>query len=401
MQYHYVAYNLDEGIVKGRVEARNTEEAEAEVSRLGYNSLQITKSLRMPSAEKMFPSIYKVGNGELINFCRHMATMVSNGANLQQSLVMLQSETRNRAMRKTLISIAKAVDEGSTLSAAMSEHPTVFNEMFVNLVQVGELTGDITPALNQLGDSMAQSAEAKGRIMKALMLPAINLLLAGVMLIITMTVIMPKILSNFDDVDVPLMMRLANGGIEAIKANWIALGIGIIVIAISISLLLRIHKVKYRFDYYKTKIPVVGHLLVFNEMARFSSAVAMLMNSGITLADALNLGVRGTGNVAIKTAFADAEDNLISGESFADTLKRHPVLPHMWVELVVVGEQTNSLGKTLTGLAKSYSDMVESKVTNLVAVLDPITTVAVGAVVMFIALSNIQIIQSSMSALTD
>ena len=73
----------------------------------------------------------------------------------------------------------------------------------------------------------------------------------------------------------------------------------------------------------------------------------------------------------------------------------------MWVELVVVGEQTNSLGKTLTGLAKSYSDMVESKVTNLVAVLDPITTVAVGAVVMFIALSNIQIIQSSMSALTD
>lgn len=399
MQYQYVAYNLSEGIVKGSVDARNEEEAYAAVIRLGFKTLEVTQARKLPGMEQLFPSMYKVGNGDLVRFCRHTATMIGSGASLPQALNMLQSETSNRVMRNILIEIMTSIDAGLTLSEAMAEHPIVFNELFINVVQVGELTGDLAPSLEQLADVMEQGAEAKGQVFKSLMMPAFNMVMAGIMLLMTMTVIMPKILRNIADSDVPIVMKVSLALTDGVKENFIVIIVGAIIAIVILKLAFRLPTVRYQFDVLKTKIPLVGSMIVYAEISRFSSTMALLLNSGIVLADAISLATKGSGNAAFQRAFDEAEYDMLRGEAFTEALRRHSVIPRMWVELVVVGEESNSLPKAMGDLAETYQKQLQGQLGTVLAILDPLATVVVGLVVALVAITNIQVVQASSGSL--
>ena len=399
MQYNYVAYNLDEGLVKGRIDAKDDNGAWSEVEKLGHKPLRIGPVWKKPGREQLFPSLYKVKSGHLIGFTRQLATMISNGASLQRTLQMLQSEAGNPQLERVIGDIREAVDQGEPVSAALSQHPTVFDPLYVSVVQIGEFTGNLGNALNQLADMMERSKEAGARVMKTMMMPVMNMGMAGMMMLLNVFLILPPIFESFDDADVPIMMRVTYGTRDFLFANPIQ-------VAVTLVVLIAAYKIAGRyqsFNYWKARMivntPIMGSLIVSGELSRFSRTMGMMLESGVSLSESLELGISGAKNHAVRQAFLDAQEGLMSGQGMASALASHKVLPRMWVELVMIAEESNTLGPTMSGLADTYQQQQESQVGTIVAILDPVSTLAVGGVVLLIFTSVMGPVMSQMESI--
>ena len=401
MRFNYVAYNIAQGVVKGQVEARDQAEARAEVVRGGYKPLRVTPSRRLPSLEDLFPSLFGVGTGVLIRLCRQLATMVSSGGNLLRVLEMLQSENSNRVMRRVLEAIRRKVDEGGALSEALAEHPKVFSPLFVSVVEVGEYTGQLGPALDQMANILEKEHEAKQKAMRTMMYPMAIIGLSMVTLGVLMTVALPPLLKVFDQMgtQVPLMTRIAMTLLGGVKGNFPKIFLALITLGTAFWLVRRIPRMRYWLDAAQIRAPLMGSLILAGELSRFSRTMAMLLEAGVSLAAALQQGMSGCKNLVLRRAFADAEESLMSGHGLTEALRRHPILPTIFVELMMIGEESNSLRRTMGDAADAYQKQLDQRLDSILGMLEPAATVVVAAIVAFIAFSMFLPIYSGLNAI--
>ena len=389
MQFNYVAYTMDRGVVKGKIDAENEQEARQEVSRQGFKALEIKRARQTPGLEELFPSVFKVGTSALVRFSRQLSTMIRGGSSLQRALQMLQSESGNRVMRRILGEVGKSVDQGTSLSQAFARHPTVFNARYVSVVEVGEHTGSLASSLEQLADALAREHEAIQKFKRTLMMPLFTMSASILMLILMMTVMLPPLLDAFSSrgADVPLITQIAMAIVGAVSGNLLWIAISLAVVGLIYWALRRVSTALSWMHLMQTRMPVFGSLIVARELAQFSRTNAMLLEAGVPLSSSLPLGISGCKNRAITAAFIEGQDSLLSGHGFTEALSRHSVMPRLWVELVAIGEENNVMGSTLTDLADAYEQEVENKLGTILALAEPMSTFLVGGVVLFMALS--------------
>ena len=390
MQYSYVAYTLEQGVVKGNVDADTEAEARQEIDLQGLKPLEVKLSRQAPGLEQLFPSIFKVGTGQLVRFSRQLATMTRGGSSLQRALQMLQSETSNRVLRRLLADVRKRVDQGSSLSAALARHPIVFNARYISVVEVGEHTGSLASSLEQLAEALSREHEAIQKFKRTLMMPIFTMGASVLMLILMMIVMLPPLLDAFESkgASVPLITKIAMVMVGLIHGNLLI----IVVVVMFVSGVLywalrRIPAVFFWMHRVQTGLPILGALIVAKELAQFSRTNAMLLDAGVPLSSSLPLGITGCKNRAITAAFVDGEQSMLTGHGFTEALARHSVLPRLWVELVAIGEENNVMGETLSDLASAYEQEVENRLGTILALAEPMSTFAVGEVVLFMALS--------------
>ena len=401
MFYNYVAYTLEDGLIKGKIEADTEGEARGAVARQGYKVLRIAPSRSIPGLDQMFPSLFKVRTGELVRFSRQLATMVRGGSSLQRGLEMLAGETNNRVMRRVLGDVRKTIDQGGSLSSAFARFPIVFNSRYTSVVEVGEHTGNLASSLEQLADALSREHEAIQRFKRTMMMPAFTMGASMAMLVLMMTVMLPPLLEAFESrgTEVPLITRIAMGIINVFKDNLIYIGGAVLAAGVAVSVVRSIPSARYTLHLWMTRVPIFGDLIVTREMAQFSRTNAMLLEAGVPLARSLPLGISGCKNLALLRAFNAGEESLMSGHGFSSAVARYPVMPTLWVELVSIGEENNVLGTTLSDLATAYEKEVENKLGSIISLLEPASTFVVGGVVLFIALSMFLPIYSGMEDL--
>lgn len=401
MQYNYTAYTLKDGLVKGKVEADTEGEARGEIFRLGYKVLRLSPSRPLPGLEELFPSLFKVKTGDLVRFSRQFATMVRGGSSLQRSLALLESETGNRVMKQVLTDVRKKVDQGGSLSAAFAEHPQVFNSRYISVVKVGEQTGILAKSLEQLADALARDHEAIQKFKSTLMMPAFTMGASLAMLVLMMTVMLPPLLGAFESrgTEVPIITRIAMAAIGGVSNNLLNIGVGILAIVVTFLTVRHFPRSRFVLHVMMTRLPIVGGLLVTKEMGQFSRTNAMLLEAGVSLADSLPLAISGCKNQALLRAFRAGEESLTNGHGFAAAVGSYSVIPRLWAELVMVGEENNEMAATLSELATAYEKEVENRLSSIVTMLEPLSTFVVGGVVLFIALSMFLPIYSGMEDL--
>jgi len=400
MQFNYVAYDDDLGLVNGRLEAVDAGQARAEVALLGYRPLRVTPVRRLPGRQRLFPSLFTVGTGELVRFSRQMATMLSSGHSLMNSLEILRSQTRNSVMRCTLDDVCRTLDDGSDISTALSRHAKVFSPLYISVVEAGEFTGQLAPALEQIADILEKAQEAKQRAIRTIMYPAAIVGLSVVTVGVLITVALPPLIESFERMgtDVPVVTKFALSMFGGITGNYLSIFIGIITAAVIFLGLRRLPQFRYGMDVMFARFPLVGPIVLAAELSRFSNTVAMLLNSGVALTKGLQLGISGCKNQLVRGALLDAEESLMTGHGMAVALKRHPILPPMFVQMVAIGEDSNSLGKTMSESATSYEKELERRLNTLMSILEPASTLLVGGIVGFIAFSMFVPIYSGLQA---
>lgn len=400
MRYRYVAYATDQGVLKGKVEARTNAEALLEVERLGYRPLELAPMAKLPSREELFPTLYRVKVSELARFSRHLAAILASGGSLVRGLEMLHGETKSGVFRKTIASLRRDLDEGRSLSEALKEHPLVFNQLYVSVVEVGEFTGRLGPALEQIAEVLERESEAKRKAIRTLLYPVAIIGLAVITLVILMMVALPPLLAVFErmDTEVPLMTRIVVATFNQVRDKAVFFLFGMVCFVVVLALLRRLPSVRFAMDRFQARAPVIGPVTIAGEMASFSRSMSMLLEAGVSLSSALKLGISGCKNSVIRKAFLEAEESLLSGRGLTVALRRHPILPTLFIELVMIGEESNSLRRTMKDAAHTYQQQQEQKLDGLLATLEPASTLIVGAVVGLIAFSMFVPIYSGLQA---
>ena len=380
MQFRYLAYLPKRGVFKDTIEASDQNEAATAVSSLGYKLLKLAPVRGIPGLEALFPSMFKAGSGDMTRFFHQVASMIASGGNLLRALEMAESESNSRVMRRVLAEMRANLAEGESLSQAMRRHPDIFGELYVSVVEAGESTGRLGPSLEQLAGMLERDLEAKQRAVKTMMYPMTIIGMSFVTLGVLMTVAVPPLLRVFDQLGAgsPAAMTFTVGAIGFVKTNLPAILGVTAATAVGLAVLRRLPRTAIVVDTVSARLPLFGPLTIAGDIARFSRTIAMLLEAGVPLSDALSKGIGGCGNVRVREAMRAGEESLLSGRGLASELRRHRVLPSLFLELVSMGEDGNQMARMMNDAATTYQKERDARLDALLGALEPASTVVVG-----------------------
>ena len=325
----------------------------------------------------------------LMIFTRQLATLIDAGLPLLRGLTVLGKQEPNPVLRDTINSLAESVQTGATFSESLSQHPKIFNKLFINMVKAGELGGVLEVVLTRLAEYMEKADKLKNKIVSAMVYPAIVLFIAIAILVFLMIFIVPKFKEMFEDQggDLPMISQVVFGASDfLISTNFILPNVAwIFLLCFLIFLGFRSWAAtvggRKKFDSFKLKLPVFGDLLSKSSISRFARTLGTLVTSGVHILQALTITRDTAGNVLVSEAIDDVHAAVKEGESIVAPMQASSIFPPMVISMVDVGEETGQLPEMLLKVANVYDDEVDNSVNALTAILEPIMIVFLALVV--------------------
>jgi type IV pilus assembly protein PilC len=341
----------------------------------------------------------------LMIFTRQLATLIDAGLPLLRSLTVLGKQEPNPTLKSTISVLADSVQGGSTFSESLAQHPKIFNKLYVNMVKAGELGGVLEVVLNRLAEYQEKADKLKNKIVSAMVYPAIVMFIAVAILVFLMVVIVPKFKEMFNDNDaeLPLISQVVFGFSEFCLASPISIIPNVVwmfvagfVFYLVLGAMGKTKGGREVIDKLKLHLPVFGDIQRKSAVSRFARTLGTLVTSGVPILQALNITRDTAGNVVISNAISKVHEAVKEGESIVTPLTASGVFPNMLISMVDVGEETGQLPEMLLKVADVYDDEVDSAVTALTSILEPIMIVflalVVGAVVFALFLPLIKMI---------
>ncbi|HEV8310572.1 MAG TPA: type II secretion system F family protein [Methylomirabilota bacterium] len=322
-------------------------------------------------------------------FTRQFATMISAGLPLVQCLQALGQQAERKRFQDIIAKVSADVEGGATLSEAMARHPKVFDELYVNLVHVGEIGGVLDSMLARLAVYMEKADALKHRVKMATVYPVLVVTVAIGVVTFLLIFIIPIFSSFYEKAGVPLPAPTAFvvGASNFIRNYWY----GIIGVAAGMFFAFRAwygtDQGKTTVDRFLLRAPIFGVLLRKIAVARFTRTLSALISGGVPILDALKITAKTAGNRIVENAVMEARERVTAGQTLAEPLRQSKVFPAMVVQMVSVGEQTGALDNMLAKVADYYEDEVDVAVSGLTALLEPIMIVFLGIVVGGIVIS--------------
>lgn len=335
-------------------------------------------------------------------FSRNLAVMLSAGLPLTRALEASAEESQNPKFKTIMADISSSVIQGKSFADALRPHDAVFNELYVNMIEVGETSGKLSLVLKLLSNQMKKDHDLRSRVKGALMYPAVIVsALVGVG-IVMMIYVIPSLTATIKElhVELPLSTRIIMFISDALVAHGILAGLGSIT---TIIILLRLAKSKTGrkvFDRISLRIPIFGSLIQKFNMARFSRTLSYLITSGIPIVKSLEITSKVLGNGKYKAAVLQASEEIQKGTQLHEILQGYPHLFHpMVIQMVKVGEESGKISNMLLRLALFFEEDVTNTTKNLSSIIEPILMVIIGAIVGFFAISMLQPIYGSLGNL--
>jgi type IV pilus assembly protein PilC len=367
---------------KGVMEAEN----EAAVqNRLRAQQLSPTRVRRKGFELKNITIGSGVDAKDLVKFTRQFATMIDAGLPLVQCLDILATQEPNKIFQAALRDIKNTVEQGSTFSDALRRHPRIFDELFVNLVQAGEVGGILDTILNRLAVYIEKRVKLMRQVKGALTYPTAVIIILIIVIFVLMTFVIPAFEGMFAEFGakdaLPTLTKIVLGVSRAF-VTWLPLTIpAFIGASVAGYYVYKTPKGKRAAHRLLLKVPIIGPVMQKVAVARFARTLGTLLASGVPILDALDIVAKTAGNVIVEEGLVYARARISEGKNMAEPLGEISVFPGMVVQMVAVGEQTGALDTMLGKIADFYEEEVDVAVAALTSLLEPILMVVVGAVV--------------------
>src|SRR6266852_5675283 len=319
----------------------------------------------------------KVKSKDLSIFTRQFSVMIDAGLPLVQCLEILAQQQDNKYFQQVLGQVRQDVEEGSTLAAAMSRHPKVFDQLYSNMVEAGETGGILDLILQRLSTFIEKIVKLKRDVVSALIYPAAVILLAIVAIAVIMIVVIPQFQNIFLGLlgpgePLPLPTRIVVG-FSSFLAGWGGLCLLVVIIAavVGVSFYYKTPGGHKRIDKLLLKIPILGPIFLKIAIARFSRTLSTLLSSGVPILQSLDITARTAGNVIVEEAIISIRTAVEQGKSFVEPLRAADIFPHMVAQMVGIGEQTGALDAMLGKIADFYEQEVDAAIANLLTLMEP------------------------------
>ena len=325
---------------------------------------------------------------ELMLFSRQMYTLLKAGVPIMRALAGLQESSRNPAFTAMLQDLRESLDSGRELSTAMRHHPKIFSPFYLSMVQVGEMTGMLDQTFLRLYEHLEFEKDMRERIKSAVRYPMFVVVAMAVALVIVNIFVIPafaKVFAGFHT-ELPLMTRLLMGFSNFMVSSWpflLALLIGAVV---AFRAWINTVEGRYKWDRLKLHLPIAGEIIMKGTLSRFSRSLALSFKSGIPIVQALNTVGMVVDNEYMRGKIEQMRDGVERGESILRTANATGVFNATVLQMIAVGEETGDMDGLMFEVAGLYEREVEYEIKNLSANIEPIMIVALGVLVLILAL---------------
>ncbi|GAB6062803.1 type II secretion system F family protein [Deferrisoma palaeochoriense] len=369
-------------IQKGTMEAPSEAVVTAQLRAQGITPTKVKKSLGQ--AEIKIPGLKpKVKTKDIVVFTRQFATMIDAGLPLVQCLEILGSQQENPTFKEVILKVKEDVESGATFADALSKHPKVFDRLYVNLVNAGEVGGILDTILNRLAGYIEKAMNLRKKVKGAMVYPstvvAVAVLVVAIILIWVIPVFQQMFAGVGKNLPGPTLFVIALS--EFTKKYFLFILICLFVLAFAFKRIYRAEKGRMFFDRLFLRLPVFGDLIRKVAVAKFTRTLGTLVSSGVPILEGLDVVAKTAGNAVIEQAIMKTRESISEGRTIAEPLKETKVFPPMVVQMIAVGEATGALDQMLTKIADFYDTEVDEAVGALTSLIEPLLMVFLGGTI--------------------
>ena len=391
--FEYKGVTADGRTISGIVDADNARFARQKLRTDGVYPTEVilekaqkSRFSQEVSFEKLFQ---RIKSQDISVMTRQLATLLKAGLPLVSCLNALAEQVENPKLQMILTQIRERVNEGSSLAAALQEFPKVFSGLYINMVAAGEASGALELVLARLAEYSESQVRILGRIRNAMIYPAFMAVACIGVLSILLTVVVPKFVAIFNDLQqsLPLPTVILIETSDLVRSYWYLI---IIFLGGCVYLLRRYRDTprgRLFIDRLLLKIPVFGRLILLGVVIRFARTLSTLLTSGVPLLKAMDILSKVVNNMVFEEAIASAKESIVEGASLTQPLKQSGIFPPIVIHMIASGEQSGELEEMLSRVADIYEGEAETMAATLTSLLEPMLILAMALIVGFVLFS--------------
>ncbi len=379
--YEWVGRNPAGETIKGVLEAPDERIVKIKLRRQKITPLKVKAKGSGFLARLSTPK--KVKSKEVVVFTRQLAAMLEAGLPLVQALDSLANQQKNPYFKQVIFKIRQMVEEGSPFAEALRQYPKIFDRFYYHMVDAGEASGNLDLTLKRLAVYMEKALALKGKVKKAMIYPAIVLVVTVIVLSIIMIFVVPTFEKMFGEMGqaLPLPTQIVIEASRLTKKYFLYFFGGMIALAFLLKRYYNTERGRLQIDALLLKLPLFGNLFRKVAVARFSRTLSTLISSGVSIIDALTIAAKTAGNTVVEKAIYQIRQSVKEGSSIADPLAKSGIFPYMVIQMVSVGEATGVLEKMLDKVADFFEEEVDMTVDALSQMIEPVMIVFLGGVI--------------------
>ena len=386
--FNYTAINRNGKRVRSSLDASSIETAKSSLRGAGYTILDIKEQTTL-NRDIEIPFLGNPKAKDMAVFCRQFVSILRAGVSVASVLAMLGQQTGNKKLRAAIREMQADVEKGESLASSMRRHPKIFPAILVNMVSAGEASGNLEESFRQMELYFERSKRTKSKVTSAMIYPCVLIVVMIIVLIVMMTKIIPNFLKTFEDMDaeLPKITLGVMAVCEWFKSWWWVPLLVLAALIVGGVLFHRTDKGKHFFGWLARKTPVVGNLTVKTACATFCRTMEVLIGSGLTLTDSMDLAASNMGNIYYLEAIRDARALVAEGTPLRESLVRTGIFPPMVSNLVGVGEETGDLQSMMGKVADYYDEEVDEATKKLLNLMEPAIIIVMAVFVVIIVLA--------------
>lgn len=388
--FEYKGLNQSGSNVRGTIDAENNRAARQRLKRDGIFVVDLKDKTKTAAKSKRATTSAKTVNvTDLAMMTRQLATLLKANIPLVEALAAVADQVENVTLKVAIGDIKNMVNEGGSLYKGLQKYPRIFTNIYVSMVEAGEMSGTLDVILIRLAEFTEAESELNSKVRSAMVYPAVMFVFTMGMLAVIFIFVIPQMTEVFtgSGMELPWYTQAVIGFSGILVNYWLLIILGI---AGSIALFRNWKNSPSgsdTWDQLLLKIPVVGKLARMIAVSRFTRTLATLLQGGVPMLQAMDIVRNVVGNAVLARAIEQARDNISEGESIAGPLKRSEQFPPIVIHMINIGEKTGDLENMLTQVAESYDFQVKNAVEGLTSVMEPVMIIVMGGVIGVIVFS--------------
>jgi len=381
--FNYNVLTKDGKSKKGKIEANDKDAAIAQLKSEGNTIVSVTaesilnKDIEIGFLEK------KVKPRDLSVFCRQFKSIIEAGVSIVAALEMLAEQTENKKLKAAILDVRNNVEKGETLANSMKRNSEVFPSILVNMVEAGEVSGNLEHALDRMALQFEKDSKLKGMIKKALMYPMVLLAVTIGVLVLMCVVIIPNFVTSFEELgtELPIFTVMVLNFSNFVSSKWYIILAVVLLIIVGYRVYSGTDDGARLLASIKLKIPVFGVLVQKTACARFARTLSTLLAAGVSLVEAIETTANAVDNVLYKDELENAALQVQRGMLLSTILKKNNYFPPMILHMLGIGEETGNMEEMLTNAANYYDEEVEATTSQVMALMEPMIIIVMALMV--------------------
>jgi MSHA biogenesis protein MshG len=390
-KYKFQGRDSKGAAVEGVLDVGNSNAAASELVKKGITPIKIVEQVeKSASLASMNIQIFKpkVNLDELIIFCRQMNALTRAGIPIIRAMKGLADSTNSELLKEVLYDVARRLESGINLASSMQAHSNIFSELFISMIHVGENTGQLDTAFKRLSENLEMERDTIKRIKSATRYPTMVISAIFIALFIVNLFVIPKFASVFAkfgaELPLPTQILVATSNF-CLDFWWLIIG-GIIGAIYGFKQWVKTENGAYTWDKKKLTLPIVGILFEQISMSRFTRNFAMMLSAGMPITHALAIAAEATGNKYIGRKIIGMKIGIERGDSLLRTARATEIFTPLVLQMIAVGEETGGVDTLLNEVADFYDEEADYSLKRLSEAIEPILIVAMGGIVLILAL---------------